>query len=120
MKRNAITFSVLVLLLVAVAAGCTKGYGVGGREGEPAAVETAGVPPLPHHGAPTEHGAKTEHGAERHEGPTSPADPHGTPTEPGTATSHEASPTTPSVQEPARAGDPVTTTAGQSAPTSTH
>lgn len=63
-------FNSTALLVAAIAAlslpfGCTKGMGLGGTDDAPAAVETAGVPPLPEsHGSAGsgEHGAAAEHG----------------------------------------------------------
>lgn len=108
MKRNSALLAALLSLTLVTVFGCTKGMGVGGTEDSPAAVETAGVSEIPHHGA----AAGGEHGEAKadHEGPTSPADAHGRPTEPGTATSQQAVPTTP----PVRPADAAPTT-GQSA-----
>ena len=80
-----------------ITVGCTKGMTQGGTEAEPAAVETAGVPPMPHHGE-----EKTA------EGHTSPASEHGAPTEPHSSSQHVA-PATPTVQ-PSPAGGPSTST----------
>lgn len=106
MKMTLIRTALVVLCTCAAFAtlACTKGSQVGGSEDRPWAVETAGVPEVPHHG--TGHAKEADH-----EGPTSPADAHGTPTEPGSATSHEAVPTTPAAQAPAP-GDTGATTTG--------
>jgi hypothetical protein len=108
MNKTTIRTALLTLCvcLVLASLACTKGRGVGGTQDNPAAVETAGVPEMPAHGAAAGHEKAADH-----EGPTSPADAHGTPTEPGTATSHEAVPTTPASQAPA-AGDTAATTTG--------
>lgn len=102
------TMRTALLALCATAAfsslACSKGMEVGGSEDRPWAVETAGVPEVPKHGA--QHGDDASH-----EAPTSPAHPLGHPTQPGTASSHESVPTTPPVLAPA-GGDVRATTTG--------
>lgn len=101
-------FNSAALLVAAIAAlslpfGCTKGMGLGGTDDAPAAVETAGVPPLPEahgsagsggHGSAAEHGSTTAaHGQDAGHAVTT-TDAHATPST-ATTTAHTTTTTAP-------------------------
>ena len=73
---NGKTASALILagsVALVLGAGCSKGSTLGGTEGDPAAVETAGVPEFEGHGAEADHDAS---GTAEHDNIATPAEQH--------------------------------------------